>query len=58
MPAGRYLFMRMKSQKRQTKIGQAKNCIKKTDRTNIIAKLRLRANKNYSSFINYEIDLI
>ena len=40
MPAGRYLFipfLRTKSQKRQRKIGQAKNRIKKADMTNIIA---------------------
>ena len=56
MPAGRYLFIpffRTKSQMRQTKNGQAKNCIK----TKIIGKkrqdkydcykLRLRATNNY-----------
>ena len=41
MPTGRYLFMpflRTKSQKvSEENIGQAKNRIKKTDRTNIIA---------------------
>ena len=49
MPAGRYLFipfLRTKSQKRQTKNRSSeKSHKKKTDRTNIIAKLRLRAIK-------------
>ena len=49
MPAGRYLFipfLRTKSKKRQTKNRSSeKSHKKKTDRTNIIAKLRLRAIK-------------
>ena len=46
MPAGRYRFipfLRTKSQKRQTKNRSSEKSQKKTDRTNIIAKLRLRA---------------
>ena len=40
----RFWGRKVKSVRR--KIGQEKNCIKKTDRTNIIDKLRLRAVKN------------
>ena len=37
MLAGRYPFLKKKSQLAQTKIGQAKTCIKKTNKTNISA---------------------